>query len=488
MDPMRLLALFPVFLLAHLAMATPLFSQEDGFRIEVQLNGFQERQAYLAYYFGDKQYIKDTVAVGENGRFVFQGDEPLDGGVYLVVLPPDNQYFQVLIDENEQNFSLRANLSDLVNTMVFENAPDNTRFNEYLRYLARKRPEAASLQAQMEGVDPDSDEHTRLQKELDALNESVHDYQREFVASAEGSLSSALVRANLPLDAPEMEGEDEEEIRRKKFLWTRSHFFDHVDLSDERLLRSPVLFEKVDVFVHRLRVEHPDSLAEAIDYVLGQMDPKGENFRFFLIHYLNEAAKSKIVGMDAVYVHLANQYYASGKADWTEPDQLKKIIENAQSLEPLLIGKTAPDLALQTREGKKIRLYDIDSKYTILYIWRYDCGVCKKSTPDMKAFYEEFKDQGVEIYAVCFKFGDEVSGCWDYIDDKGIGDWIHVVDPYNQTRFSETYYIKSTPQLYILDKDKKILSKRIGADQLKEVMETIIKADAEEATRAEKGK
>jgi thiol-disulfide isomerase/thioredoxin len=484
---MRLFALLTLFGVAQTGSAAPLF-QAEGYRIEVQLNGFQETEAYLAYYFGDKQYIKDTASVGAEGTFVFQGDELLDGGVYLVVLPPDNQYFQILIDEEEQNFSLRADLNDLVNTMVFENAPDNTRFNEYLRYLSRKRPEATGLQTKMEEAGPDSEEYARLKEELDALNEDVLDYQQSFVSAAEGSLSSALVRANLPLDVPEMEGEDEEEIRRKKFLWTRSHFFDQVDLSDERLLRSPVLFEKVDMFVKKLRVQHPDSLAEAIDQVLARMDPEGENFRFFLIHYLNEAAKSKIVGMDALYVHLANQYYATGKADWTEPEQLEKIIDNAQSLEPLLIGKTAPDLELQTRDGKKVRLHELDSKYTILYIWRYDCGVCKKSTPDIKAFYEEFKDQGVEIYAVCFKFGDEVSGCWDYIEEKGIGDWIHVVDPYNQSRFSQTYYIKSTPQLYILDKDKKILSKRIGADQLKEVMGTIIQADAEEEGSAEKGK
>ncbi len=484
---MRFFALLSFVLAAHMGSSASLF-QAEGYRIEVQLNGFQETEAYLAYYFGDKQYIKDTAAVGANGTFVFQGDELLEGGVYLVVLPPDNQYFQILIDEEEQNFSLRADLNDLVNSMSFTNAPDNTRFNAYLRYLAQKRPEATSLQTQMEAVDPDSDEYVRLKKELDALNESVQDYQRKFVAAAEGSLSSALVRANLPLDVPEMEGEDEDEIRREKFLWTRAHFFDHIDLSDERLLRSPVLFEKVDMFVNNLRVQHPDSIAEGVDQVLARMDPKGENFRFFLIHYLNESAKSKIVGMDALYVHLANKYYATGKADWTDPEQLKKIIDNAQSLEPLLIGKTAPDLELQTREGNKIRLHEMDSKYTILYIWRYDCGVCKKSTPELKAFYEEFKEKGVEIYAVCFKFGDEVSGCWDYIEEKGIGDWIHVVDPYNQTRFSQTYYIKSTPQLYILDKDKKILSKRIGAEQLKEVMETIIQADAEEDLSEEKGK
>ena len=45
--------------------------------------------------------------------------------------------------------------------------------------------------------------------------------------------------------------------------------------------------------------------------------------------------------MDAVYVHIVKNYYAKGLAPWTEEDQLKKIVKNAEKLEPLLIGKTA---------------------------------------------------------------------------------------------------------------------------------------------------
>lgn len=458
----------------------------DGYRIEVELEGFSEKEAYLAYYFGNSQYIKDTAQVTD-GRFVFEGEEALSGGIYLVVMPPDNQFFQILIDENEQHFSIKANANSLVSSMAFEGAPDNTRFNDYLNYLMKRRMDVEKVQKDMESQEEGSSEYAASKAELETINEQVAEFQRKYVSDHAGTLSAALIKANIPLETPDFEGEGEEDIRTKKFFWTRDNFFANINMKDDRMLRSPVLFEKVDFFVHKMRVEHPDSISEAIDHVLGEMEPGGEAWRFFLIHYLNESAQSKIVGMDAVYVHLVNKYYATGQADWTEPDQLKKIVDNAKSLEPLLIGKSAPDIELQTKEGEKLRLHDIDAKYTILYIWRYDCGVCKKSTPDMKAFYEEFKDKGVEIYAVCFKFGEEVGGCWDYIDEKEIGNWVHVVDPFNQARVNEKYYVKSTPQLYILDKDKVILSKRIGADQLAEVMNTIITVDEAEAEE-EKGK
>ena len=46
--------------------------------------------------------------------------------------------------------------------------------------------------------------------------------------------------------------------------------------------------------------------------------------------------------MDAVYVYLVENYYATGQAAWTEEEQLKKIIDNATTLQPLLVGKIAP--------------------------------------------------------------------------------------------------------------------------------------------------
>ena len=96
----------------------------------------------------------------------------------------------------------------------------------------------------------------------------------------------------------------------------------------------------------------------------------------------------------------------------------------------------------------------------------------------MKAFYEKFKDKNVTLLAVCVKFTDEIEGCWDYVDENAIGDWLHAVDPYHRSRFSKIYDLKSTPQIFVLDRDKQILSKRIGAEQLEDVLNHIMNVDA----------
>ena len=443
-----------------------------GHQISVKLKNYEEQQLFLGYHYGDKQYLQDTVEKNAKGFFVFEGDEPLPPGVYLVVMAPDNKFFQLLVTNEEQNFKVFADAENPSQNIRFEGAPDNELFYQYLSFLEEKKPVADKLAAEMEAAEEEAEKEA-LREKRSKIDQEVRDFQEALIRRSPESLTAAIIKANLPADMPEFEGA-EEDVQVKRWRYTQDHYFDNLDLADPRMLRTPFLFQRVDYFVHKLQVQHPDSIAKAIDLVLEQMKPAEETFKFYLIHFLNEYAKSNIVGMDAVYVHLVNKYYATGQAPWTDEEQLKKIIENAKALEPLLIGKIAPNITLQKRDGSSIELHDVESEYTILYFWRYDCGHCKKSTPHMKEFYEKFKDKGVKIVAVCTKFTDEIPDCWKYIDENEIGDWLHTVDEFHRSRFMKVYDIKSTPQIYILDRNKEILSKRIGAEQLEEVMDKII--------------
>ncbi len=470
---MKSLASFVFFicLAAQLAAALP---EKGGHEIRVKLDGYQEQKLFLGYHYGEKQYLLDTVEADANGFFVFAGDEPLPGGVYLVVMAPDNKFFQLLATGSEQVFTVYANAENPSKGIRFEGAPDNGLFYKYLAFLEEKKPLADKLTEEINAAGEDENAKKKVEEKRAAIDEEVRNFQDKMIAQHPKTLTAAIIRANLPLDIPkELEGA-EEELQLRRWRYTQAHYFDNLDLGDPNMLRTPFLFQRVDYFVHKLQVQHPDTISKAIDYVLGRMRPAEETFKYYLIHFLNEYARSNIVGMDAVYVHLVNNYYAKGLAPWTEEEQLNKIIENAKALEPLLIGKQAPNLALQDRQGKAVELYGVQSEYTVLYFWRYDCGHCKKSVPDLKKFYEKYKDKGVKLIAICAKFTDEVPPCWEYVDEQQIGDWMHLVDPYLRSRFMTVYNIKTTPQIFVLDENKKILSKRIGAEQLEEVMDRII--------------
>lgn len=446
---------------------------QEGFNIEVDIEGFEGEELYLGYYMMDKQYLQDTTQRNDEGTFVFQGAEALEPGMYLVVLPPDNNFFQLIINEGEQDLFVSTSVENLNADFKIEGSKDNELLYQYVNTLNGLRPKADQMGKKIQELPEGDPEKARLQQQLEALNQEVMGIQEKILTEHPNSLTAAIIKMNRNVDVPQFEG-NPQEVQMKQYLYMRDHYFDNMNLQDPRLLRTPFLFQKVDYFVHKYHVQHPDTISQAIGKVLKLMEGNEETFKFYLSHFLNEYAKSKLVGMDAVYVYLVENYYAKGKAPWVEEENLKKITDNAAKLKPLLIGKTAPDFVAQKKDGSKISLHQVDSDITVLYFWRYDCGHCKESTPIMKEFYDKYKDKGVEIFAVCVKFTDEVPECWDYIEENEIGDWIHVVDPYLRSKFTTMYDIQSTPQVYVLDENKEILSKKIGAEQLGEVVDKII--------------
>ncbi|MEN0006084.1 MAG: thioredoxin-like domain-containing protein [Bacteroidota bacterium] len=445
---------------------------QDGYRMEFEIDNFSGEELYLGFYYGDKQYLKDTARINEAGKYVFEGEEKLPGGVYIVVMPPSNQIFQILMDEDQQ-FSVKTDSLSSMETMQVTGSKENKLFYDYMQFLNAKRPVNQELQQQKQAAAGDEQKIAEIDATIEKLNKEVRSYQLNLIEENPNSLAAALIKANIPVEFPDFEGTEEEQ-QEQKWRHMQNHYFDNIDLSDPRLARTPFLFQRIDYYINSLTVQHPDTIAQAIDYILEKAKPAEDTYKYYLIHFLNEYASSKVVGFDAVYVHLAENYYGKGMAPWTEQEALDKILDNAKTLKPLLIGKVAPDIQLEKRDGSKISLHDVDSEYTVLYFWRYDCGHCKKSTPVMKEFYEKFKDRGVELMAVCVKFTDDIPECWKYIDENEIGDWLHTVDTYLRSKYTSIYDVKTTPQMYILNKDKEIISKRIGAEQLEEVMDKII--------------
>ena len=94
--------------------------------------------------------------------------------------------------------------------------------------------------------------------------------------------------------------------------------------------------------------------------------------------------------------------------------------------------------------------------------------------PKLLEFYADYKTKGVEIVAVCTRFMKETQNCWDFIEEKEIGVWLNTVDPYHRSKYKLVYDIRTTPQIYVLDSQKEIISKKIGSEQLGEVMDQMI--------------
>ncbi|MBL7766424.1 MAG: TlpA family protein disulfide reductase [Chitinophagaceae bacterium] len=76
----------------------------------------------------------------------------------------------------------------------------------------------------------------------------------------------------------------------------------------------------------------------------------------------------------------------------------------------LAIGDTAPDIRLPDSLGKWTLLSEVKSKLILLDFWAAWCYPCVKSMPDVLKLYQNYHNQGLEIYAVSL--------------DKGYYNWV----------------------------------------------------------------
>jgi len=169
------------------------------------------------------------------------------------------------------------------------------------------------------------------------------------------------------------------------------------------------------------------------------------------------------MGHDAVMVKLADDIYLSGKADWVTKefkDDLKKQID---LIRPNLIGKKAQDLVMDSYKGIFVSLYDVTKEFTILYFWEPDCGHCQVETPKLKEYYDKAKNESIEVFAVCTT-ADKAK--WTkYIEDNKLT-WINGWDPKRESHFDYYYNVQSTPMVYILDKNKRIIAKKLAVEDI----------------------
>jgi len=465
---MNAFKLFITSILVSTVTTLSIAGGDNAYNIKFKIKGLpKDSLCYLANYYGEKQYIQDTAKSGPDGQLVFTGKEKLKGGIYLLVLPK-KKYFDFLVDQ-VQDFTLETDTADYVKNMKVKGSEDNKNFYEYLGYIAVKQKEVEPLQALMKKSKNNKDSTKMISEKISRIDKEVKAYKINFAKQHPKTLLAQIFNGMSEPEIPEAPKLANGRVDSSfAFKYMRAHYWDNYDFSDERLLRTPILYNKMKNYMDNMTYPMPDSLNASADLIIAKAKANQEVFKYVVYWITYTYETSQIMGMDAVFVHMAEKYYMTKQAFWVDSTQLSKITQRAMTLKPLLLGKYAPNLTMKDSSMNDHTMYDVKAKFTILYFWDYGCSHCKKATPKLLEYYHKAKSKGVEVFAVGTETNAEE---WKkYIKENKL-DWINVYDPYYQTGFKKTYDIYSTPVIYILDENKKIIAKRLDVEQIDGLIE-----------------
>ena len=460
---------FIFYTLVALCITTASYAQKE-YKINIEVAGLSDSTAYLAYYYGKGQYYRDTTQIDKNGKLVFEGKDSLIHGMYSLIVD-DRRLFDFMVDN--QVFSMQTDTGFTILNMKVKGSNETKIFYEYLLFLNERQGTAKKLNEKKKNGT--ATEQKAAGQALLNLDKEVKSYIANFHKKHNGSFTSNFIYAIEYPTVPEAPKNEDGSIDSTfAFNYFKAHYFDNYDFSDERLLRTTTFHDKITYYVNKLTVPDPDSLIVAMDYLLGNTQKSPVLFKYTLTHFTSFFERSENMGMDGVFVHLGKNYFMKGLAkEWFTDKQLEKLSERVIALDPLLIGKKAPNIVVKdTAQKKFLELYAVEADFTVVYIWSPTCGHCKTSTPKLKTLYDKVKDKGVEVFAVGSEYENEE---WKEFIIKHELNFLNGSDGETmQSNFRNSYDVFSTPQTYLLDKDKNILSKKMSIESLEQILEYYI--------------
>ena len=444
----------------------------QGYEIKGKLKGWKDTVIYLGHYYADKNSVKDTVRINSKGEFIFKGAKELSGGIYLVVTP-DKKYFELLIDK-QQHFSFETDTTDFSKFMKIKGSTDNEQFYKYLVLINARSKEAESLKKEMDAAKTDTAKANKCKARLVVIDKEVKQYKLDFMKANPTSFLSVIFKSSQDVEVPPApilpNGRKDSTF---PYRYYKAHYWDNIDLTDNRMIRTPLFHPKLKFYFEKMMAQVPDSIIRDAINLTERTKSAKDLFKYVVYWVTYTYESSNVMGMDAVFVAMVNKYYKTKQAFWVDSTQLKKITDRANILEPLLIGKKAKNLIMPDSTGKTMHaLLDTKAKYTVLYFWEPGCGHCQKETPKLKAFYDKYKPKGVEVFAVDIE--SNLADWKKFIRENKLN-WINVGNLYHHYYLREMFDIYSTPVIYLLDENKIIRFKRISVEQLEGSIEHLEK-------------
>ena len=220
--------------------------------------------------------------------------------------------------------------------------------------------------------------------------------------------------------------------------WAQNaHFWDGIEDFDGPTDENPILAAQIDFYFDKMVAPLPDSITLEISRLIEKTENNTDLRDFILWHLLERYHYPEYMSQDQVFVWLYDQYFSQLEIKDLNETNLALIQEKAERLRQLALFNVAPDIKL----GDSIDLQSIENNFTVLFFYDHDCDLCQQEMQDLDSVVAQHPE--ITKLAIDMNTDDvQVDVLYDLYD------------------------IETTPLIYVLDRDKRIIAKKIRARQI----------------------
>lgn len=220
-----------------------------------------------------------------------------------------------------------------------------------------------------------------------------------------------------------------------------AQFWDGIEAFDGPTDENPVLASQLDFYFDKLVAPLPDSITMEIDKLVERTGDNVDLRDFILWHLLEKYRHPEYMSQDQVFVWLYDNYFSRLDIKDLNETNLAMIRDKAEHLRRLALFNIAPNIHL----GDSIDLQSVKSEYTVLFFYDHSCDVCIQERQELDSVCAEHPE--ITVLRIDLNV-DQASN---------LSELLAVFD---------TYDIDVKPLIYVLDREKRIIAKKIRARQI----------------------
>ena len=463
------------------------------------------RKVELLDFYGDKNRVVDSTTVDDKGLFRFQFNDGSPVGMYRLRFEKGRN-LDVIYNRKDIELSITKPIMQAGRYSLFDgidvlSSGDSRLYYGFLRTLDMRRKRTALLNQLKLLYPPPKDKdkvpdknttdmpeagtgvfYGRIEVEMRNLHQGFEGYIQRLIDNNPDSYAAKIIKTmKTPVLKVEVSGDGRKE-------WLKKHFWDSVDLSDATLLHSPVIPSKVFEYIslynnNRLSREGQEmALIEAVDDILFKAQAEETVFSVVLDIITRKFEKSEY---ELVLTYITENYILSDSGcenseAVVSADRAGELRDKVETIKKMAVGNMAPDIDMPQQgfvdlkvaegsvvpaSGSELKLSDISAEYTLVLFWASWCPHCPSLLTAVNGIYEEYRDKGLEVLAISI---DKERSAWMNALSKGQYSWINYSELNGwDGKAAKDYGIWSTPKMYLLDKEKRIIAKPLTVEELK---------------------
>lgn len=368
-----------------------------------------ENQEDSVYYFCKYRGAKTIIIDTLNlkkGIIQYKSKTKLPDGIYLLTNSKNLPLTEILITE-KQRFKLIINNIEDYNSFKVKGCAKETKL--YYKLMAKVMQTEANIAA----LESEGGFNLENIKKIDSLNKDLASFEESWKINKKDAFINTVI------SSLKRHGMDD--------YWV------DFPLYDARVLTYPLIDNKLNSYFDNLYADADRIIAE-MDTLIAKTGDCVEVRDYLLWFFYRKYYNPVYMNLDDVYIHLVDEYFLKLELENVSESVINVMADRARNLSHLKIGAKIPNIG---------NLYTIESPYTALIFYDKTCKKCAQEgriLEDIRTRHPEMVIFPVEIHSTDMK---------------------HLL---------EIYDIQTTPLIYVLDKHKKIIAKRINAEKVEQVL------------------